>query len=248
MTITMYDACTAGNIPFATEAAACYVNGGCSNEAAVRARRPKYLLTISTNAGGDADCLDVESGDATPDQAAGWVARQFARGVYRPCVYGTESSWDGSMLHDLSGFGDRIRRWVAAWDNSATVPAGYDAHQYRGGVHEPFDVSVCLPNFFDPPQPTDPHHYEWFSVGPFPSQWGKIDERQIVLDYDGARQHPIRYFLYLRKLRAQLKFLADRVWTVAHQQLVDGKPSWGLFYRGWRYQELLKRSQGQRLV
>lgn len=35
----------------------------------------------------DGDVLDVEQGDATPDQAAGWIAMRHAAGLYRPTIY-----------------------------------------------------------------------------------------------------------------------------------------------------------------
>jgi hypothetical protein len=45
-------------------------------------------VTISITAGANAgDVLDVETGDATPGQTAGWIAMRKAAGLYRPTVY-----------------------------------------------------------------------------------------------------------------------------------------------------------------
>ena len=45
-------------------------------------------VTISVTASADAgDVLDVERGDATPDQAAGWIDRRKASGLHRPTIY-----------------------------------------------------------------------------------------------------------------------------------------------------------------
>jgi hypothetical protein len=41
-------------------------------------------VTADANAG---DVLDVEVGDAKPDQAAGWIAMRKAAGLYRPTIY-----------------------------------------------------------------------------------------------------------------------------------------------------------------
>jgi hypothetical protein len=45
-------------------------------------------VTASANAG---DVLDVEVGDATPNQAAGWIAMRKAAGLYRPTIYCSRS-------------------------------------------------------------------------------------------------------------------------------------------------------------
>lgn len=45
-------------------------------------------VRASTNAG---DVLDVERGDASPDQAHGWIAMRKAAGLYRPTVYCSRS-------------------------------------------------------------------------------------------------------------------------------------------------------------
>jgi hypothetical protein len=45
-------------------------------------------VTISTTASANAgDVLDVEAGDATPNQSAGWIAMRHAAGLYRPTIY-----------------------------------------------------------------------------------------------------------------------------------------------------------------
>lgn len=46
--------------------------------------RVGVAVRASTNAG---DVLDVETGDAIPDQAHGWIAMRKAAGLYRPTIY-----------------------------------------------------------------------------------------------------------------------------------------------------------------
>jgi hypothetical protein len=49
-------------------------------------------VTISVTAAANAgDVLDVETGDARPDQAAGWIAMRMAAGLYRPTIYCSRS-------------------------------------------------------------------------------------------------------------------------------------------------------------
>jgi len=152
--ITMYDAVTAANIPMGAEAAAYYVDGHFANGTAVRERKPKRLLSITVS-GGDADCCDCETGDMTIAQAEEWVARMLAAGHYRPVVYADLDRWEHQGLRSgLAKYGGKIRRWVAAYDNNANIPTGYDAHQYSTGN---VDKSVCLPDFFDGPPKPLPH-------------------------------------------------------------------------------------------
>lgn len=44
----------------------------------------RISVTASANVG---DVLDVETGDASPDQTAGWIAMRKAGGLYRPTIY-----------------------------------------------------------------------------------------------------------------------------------------------------------------
>ena len=49
-------------------------------------------VTISVTAGAnEGDVLDVEQGDATPDQAHGWIAMRKAAGLFRPTIYCSRS-------------------------------------------------------------------------------------------------------------------------------------------------------------
>lgn len=250
MTLTMYDAVNVAAIPAGAQAVACYVDGNWPTCQQVDARFPHAQhLTIAVHAGDDAECLDVETGDATPSEAAGWVNRQLGRGVQRPCVYANGNTWNNlGLARDLAGYGPRIRRWIAEWDNNPQIPAGYDAKQYSTGGN--YDTSVCADNFFGPPAPPpDPHHYLWFYTGPWEVSGQKLNERQTVESYDKYRVSPTLHALALRKLRDQLGLLAGRVLTVAHEHPdPGGKPSWDQDHRGWRFQQLIHRAQGQRLA
>lgn len=50
------------------------------------------ILTIATHAQYNADCLDVERGDATPAQAPEWFRRQLTRGLAKPWLYASAST------------------------------------------------------------------------------------------------------------------------------------------------------------
>jgi hypothetical protein len=114
--IRMFDDVTVRLIPADAQAVAGYVNGRWANYPDVVKRFPKALhLSISVNRFGDADCLDVEKGDATNDEAPAWVRRQQKRGVRQPVVY-TSTSNAAALLRVLARAGitrSQIRLWTA---------------------------------------------------------------------------------------------------------------------------------------
>lgn len=148
--ITMYDAVTVSNIPHNPEAVAGYVGGSFANYNELLHDFPHAKhLSIAVSASEDAECLDIEKGDAVPAQAPEWVRRQHARGLKRPCLYAASSEMP-SVLGAVLGNGierNEIRIWTAHWTNVPHVEPGSDATQYAGG--QVLDKSQCLPTFFD---------------------------------------------------------------------------------------------------
>ena len=149
--LAMYDAVDVERIPPAALAVAGYVNGAYQTAGRLQTLFPhSHLLTIAVNDQADADCLDVETGDATPAQAPAWVKRQHARGLRRPCVYANRSTMP-EVWRQLQAAGiarNDIRLWVADWTTEPHIPAGYDACQWHGGMTVPYDESLCSPSFF----------------------------------------------------------------------------------------------------
>jgi hypothetical protein len=214
------------------------------------------LFGYAVSASQDGDWLDCESGDASIPEVPGWLSRQFARGHKRPGVYASWDYWHNHGLYDqLAHYGGNIVRIVAHYTFVPQIShPGFDVQQYSDRyASRNVDGNVALDSLFTPAKPppiANPLHYDRFATGPFSSvKWGNLNEREVVLEYDGARQHPDKFKTYLPLLEAKLKWLADRVYTVAHSPLgSNGKPTWGEFYRGWRYQELVHRAQGQQFV
>ena len=223
-------------------------------------RVKSYAVTASE----DADWLDCEVGDATVAQCRPWVMRQFARGHKRPGVYANWARWSSEGLADeLASFGSSIVRIVAHYTFvPAIAHAGYDVQQYTDRyAGRNIDGNVALDSVFNTPKPVvhpvvNQPHYDRFPTGPFPSaQWGALNERLVVEEYDGARKEPVKYKYYLPQVESKLKWLADRVANIAINQqphtspvgYVTG-PSWDVDWRGWRYQQLAHRAQGMRFV
>ena len=86
--LLMYDSITIADMPGDADVYLGYVNGSWPTFGQLAAKFPgKRYLDLAVSADHDATGLDVEVGDATPEQVPGWVARQHARGVALPVVY-----------------------------------------------------------------------------------------------------------------------------------------------------------------
>ena len=116
-TLTMYDAIDITQIPSGATAVAGYVSGRWPTAAHLAATFPRaQLLTIAVTAADDAECLDIETGDATPADAAGWYERQKARGITRPCLYASASVMESSVVAVILAAGiarTSVRLWSA---------------------------------------------------------------------------------------------------------------------------------------
>jgi hypothetical protein len=112
----MYDSVTLNAIPPDAKAVAGYVGGRFLTYPTILVRWPKARhLSIAVASTQDAECLDVELGDAPPSLAPAWVKRQRARGVVRPVVY-TSVSGAQALVNLLEANGvprQAIRLWTA---------------------------------------------------------------------------------------------------------------------------------------
>lgn len=88
MSIIMYDDIYVSALPLGAQAYAGYVGGSWPTYPSLVNKFPHaLLLSIAVNASEDAECLDVEQGDATIPEVYAWFKRQLARGVWKPCIY-----------------------------------------------------------------------------------------------------------------------------------------------------------------
>lgn len=156
----MFDSITLDAIPREARAVAGYVNGFWPTYTEVVRRWPNARhLSIAVTSSANAECLDVEPGDATPADAPAWVKRQLARGVKRPVVY-TSLSQARTLLTTLANAGvgrNDVRLWTAHYTGTAhrcTSACGFgftglaDATQFTdhsGGRN--LDESLCAPDF-----------------------------------------------------------------------------------------------------
>lgn len=141
----MYDSVTASDIPVSAQMVAGYVNGPYQWSPADWTRFPDAVkVRIATHANiNDGHVLDIEQGNATPDQAPGWVTMRRAGGA-DPSVYCSQSTWLTVQAAFRNAGVPQPHYWIAHYDNAAVLPDGAVAKQYANaplaGGH--YDLSI----------------------------------------------------------------------------------------------------------
>jgi hypothetical protein len=252
MSIQFDDATEANALPLGQSVAVYYADGPFANETAVRERLPHAQLHGLTTKGEHSTKIagvDCEKWDATPEEAEAWVAWEVENFSPLVIVYANASTWADGLEAALAKYGSRIKRWVAAYPGTGNdVPAGFDAHQWQGNVPGEnggiVDKNIALDNFFT-------HYSLDYSIF-YPED--KINgvvyhERADVEAYDRLRK-TTDSGAGLDELKTKLKTIADFVYEVAHTEALakTGKTAWNINHRGTRYQELVKRSVGERFI
>lgn len=261
--ITMFDSIDVKQIPADAQAVAGYVGGFWPTYSPLVAQFPHAKhKSIAVNASEDADILDIENGDAVPADAPAWFHRQKARGLELPGFYAS-ASVVGEVESVLTAAGITRKEyvlWAAHYTGVKPNPPfeeGADAVQFTDrALGRNLDQSACVPAFWGaaptPPVKNDTH-YDWFDSKKrrvylrLRTERGQVelyDRLRAQVNNNGRAAHPIRLW-FTRKVIA---WFAKRVLTVAKEQPNHGKPSWGKFHRGWRYQQLIHRAQGHRFV
>lgn len=142
----MYDSITAADIPHTAQMVAGYINGTFAWSASDWARfatvpRVRIATRASIN---DGDVLDVEPGDATPDQAPSWVVMRRKAGHPAPTIYCNAATWPAVRFAFVDARVAEPLYWIAKWDNNPVMLTGAIAKQYidapASGGH--YDLSI----------------------------------------------------------------------------------------------------------
>jgi hypothetical protein len=149
---TMYDSVSLDQIPAGPHAVASYINGKYQNYAEAMREFPHARhLGISVQHGIAAECYDIENGDYKPADAPYLLKTAEEKGMWRPCFYANLSTMP-AVKEALKGTPrNSVRLWVADWDDTPIIPAGYDAKQFAtGALGRNLDESICASDFFRP--------------------------------------------------------------------------------------------------
>jgi len=150
---TMFDSVNIDNIPKDATWVAGYVDGIWPTYHALVRRFPKaYCVSIATSKNSPADVLDVEQGDATPEEAVDWAKAMRAKGQ-TPVVYTSLSNVDNVRTAFKTADVAEPLLWVADWTNEPHLVPGSVATQYANGTAQYpgkaafCDTSVVSPNW-----------------------------------------------------------------------------------------------------
>jgi hypothetical protein len=150
----MYDSIDLDQIPAHAQAVAGYVDGHWPTWQDLQHRWPHaHQLSITVTPGQDADCLDVENGDAQPRDVPNWIRRQHARGI-TPVIYADLSTYPAIHIAIAAA---RIPRtgyleWTAHYTNEPHITPGADATQWTNhALDRDLDESLCTDTFLTTP-------------------------------------------------------------------------------------------------
>lgn len=159
---SMFDSVNVAMLPPNKAAYAGYIGGSWPNYREIVQKFPHALhLSVAVASRYDADCLDVEQGDATNATAVPWVKRQHARGVKQPVLY-TFLANAQPMIDHLAKNGipwGQYKLWIAHWTYSphiCTPNCGlglkHNAHATQWtnkSMGRNLDESLCSPGFIE---------------------------------------------------------------------------------------------------
>lgn len=136
-----FDATTLANIPPNPDGVFAYVDGKYRNYGEALVMFPHAtVVSVAVDPAHDAQVLDCEKGDATPEQCPSWAVRQRVRGSV-PYVYCSGSAWpavkDAFDRHQVT----QPEYGIAIYDGIREIPPGARYKQI-GGVLGKYDINV----------------------------------------------------------------------------------------------------------
>jgi hypothetical protein len=181
----LHDSITAADIPPDAVAVAGYVDGSYVWTAAdwdlfPNAYKLRIAISASTN---DGDVLDVETGDATPTQAPGWVAMRRAAGLARPILYCGRWQWP-ALRAAMAAAGQEADYWIAQYTGAPHLIEGAVAVQWAGdatsgGHYDLSDIDDTWVHGKEAPMFNPP-------IGPFPAVREWPDGGWLAVGVDGS--------------------------------------------------------------
>jgi hypothetical protein len=145
---TIYDSVTPSSIPSGAKAAV-YSDGTYATSPAQVAGHPNTLWIDTNGSNPKANVLDVEPGDATPQQAATWVQQKLTgTPAQTAIVYTYRAEWQAtqqaisSLPHQMQS---HVKWWIADPTGVPHIVPGSDATQWYWGQN--YDQSLANPGF-----------------------------------------------------------------------------------------------------
>ena len=144
----IYDSTTPSAIP-AGQQAAVYSDGAYAASPSQVAGHPNTIWIDTNGSNPSANALDVEPGDATPAQAAQWVAQKLTDTPNQVAiVYTMQSDWgaaQASIGQLPQWMQSHVRWWIADPTGVPHMVPGASATQWYWGPN--YDISTANPGF-----------------------------------------------------------------------------------------------------
>ena len=145
----IYDSVTPSTLPSSSQAVAVYANGSYAAAPSQVGKRGLVLWIDTQGTDPNANVLDVEPGDATPAQAATWVAQKLdASPNSVAIVYTMRSEWPAvqAAINALPWWmPSHTQYWIADPTGVPHIVPGSMATQWYWGQN--YDISTALPGF-----------------------------------------------------------------------------------------------------
>ena len=145
----IYDSVTPSSLPSSSQAVAVYANGSFAASPSQVGKRGLVLWIDTQGTDPNANVLDVEPGDATPAQAATWVAQKLdASPNSVAIVYTMRSEWSAvqAAINALPWWmPSHTQYWIADPTGVPHIVPGSMATQWYWGPN--YDISTALPGF-----------------------------------------------------------------------------------------------------
>lgn len=165
-----------------------------------------HHLSITIDPGVDADMLDIETGAASPESAAGWYARQRARGIQRPGLYASASLMEAKIVPVIRAAAivrSAVRLWSAHYSytphicgpgSCGLLSIDADASQWTDrAMGRDLDESLLLGDFFGiAPKPAPNWTETMMNQLPTVKQGDSGEAVRTVQGLCGARGHAVR--------------------------------------------------------
>lgn len=153
----MFDSVVVSTVPANPWAVAGYTSGLWPTYLPLVAAFPHAIhLSIAINIGHDADCLDVEPGDAAISQGGWWAQHELALGHKLVCEYTSVSNMP-ALKANVAAAGvplNRVKWWCAWYRYVPGLVSGCDAVQWNDHAYgRNLDESTVSADFFGPAGP-----------------------------------------------------------------------------------------------
>jgi hypothetical protein len=212
-----------------------------------------WVVSVTLTCLGHSRMYDIEPGGGE-NKNIGIFMANADRSDGLPWLY-TFASNGEAMLNAAKGFGytqgkdfyyysshDTQQKHICGSSGCNYPKADGTQYSFAGSYDLGVVNDYMLPGATPQPAPVPQASYLMFPTNLPANLPNHGSERLTVEQADGALEHPVKFHDYLKgTLWGELKIYRDRIWQVAHNPLQNGKPTWGEFYRGARWQAINHR-------